>query len=236
MSIKIIEIIGKHSFPMISTYNRQCSVLRQVRGPMREDKRKLAQPTLEALRHTIIQHFSDALYHEVGIRDICQQAKVSPKTVYKYFGSKQELLLACIETDLNELTDNATQLMERESQHLMRLRALVLAQLTFYANNPTVARIVFLNLPAAYWVNQQSAAQTRFQTISLQALIEAQRCGVIAPHIKPQMVQDLSAGAVNRLITRWLLDGCENDLLAMGTEAMQALEQGWYVGARDVAS
>lgn len=195
---------------------------------MSKDKRKLAPETLEALRHTIIEHFSGGQFHEVGIRDICQQAKVSPKTVYKYFGSKEDLLLACIETDLNHLTQRAEALLQQQSEPRLRLQALVEAQISFYSENPTIAKIVFLNLPVAYWVNQQSEAQTRFQIISLHEISEAQRQGVIVADLAPRIVQDISSGAVNRLITRWLLDGAEGNLAATVKPALHALENGWF--------
>lgn len=199
---------------------------------MSKDKRKLAEDTLEALRHTIIEHFSGGQFHEVGIRDICQHAKVSPKTVYKYFGSKEDLLLACIETDLNNLTLRAESMLASLEDPRQRLHALVEAQLGFYAENPTIARIVFLNLPVAYWVSQQSEAQTRFQIISLHEISEAQRQGIIIPDIAPRMVQDITSGAVNRLITRWLLDGCVEDLPGIARPALRALEYGWFADSR----
>ena len=66
------------------------------------DKRTLAPEALENLRKTVIELFANGLFHEVGIREIASKAKVSPQTIYKYFGNKDELIFACIEPDLKE--------------------------------------------------------------------------------------------------------------------------------------
>ena len=73
------------------------------------DKRLIAPEAIEKLRKTVLALFADNHFHEVGIRDICKQAGVSQKTIYKYFGNKEQLLLACIEQDLQTLSDTGEQ-------------------------------------------------------------------------------------------------------------------------------
>lgn len=181
-----------------------------VEAAARRDARTLGEPALEALRTTILSHFARDRYHRVGIRDICAEARVSPKTVYKYFGNKEELLLACIEPDMAELARRASDAHDAAADPLAALRAFADVQLRFYAENPAVARIVFLNIPMSYWLEHHSPAQSEFQ-----ALLERTLRVALGPLSAPQlqMVRDAASGAVHRVIVRWLAEGEPDDLL-----------------------
>ena len=58
------------------------------------DGRLIKPETLTLLRNTILECFAQGQFHQVGIREICQKARVSPQTVYKYFGNKEGLFTA----------------------------------------------------------------------------------------------------------------------------------------------
>lgn len=182
------------------------------------DLRRIQPADLERLRRTVIAHFAEHMHHRVGMRAICEDARVSSKTVYKYFGSKEALLLACIEPDLRALTERAEALATAASTPTEALFALGAAQFMFYAEHPAVARIVFLNLPAAYWLEQVSPAQTAFQALLERTLRAAVEEGSLRlpPGASWDLARDIVNGAAYRIIVRWLLDGSRADLVALG--------------------
>lgn len=57
----------------------------------------------EHLINTSLNLFNQSGYHGVGIDLILKEAKVSKKTMYKYFRSKQELIVAVLEKQDSEL-------------------------------------------------------------------------------------------------------------------------------------
>lgn len=190
--------------------------------PATGDARRLGQAELERLRRTIISHFASHLYHQVGLREICRDAQVSPKTVYKYFGSKEELMLACVEPDLEELLRHTRVAVEGATGRREALWAVARCQFAFYAERPAVARVVFLNLPEAYWMEQRSPAELAREVLVNELLAAAapeRRRGEAA------LVIDVSAGAVRRLVVRWLIEGQTHDLRARG-EAFLSLMEG----------
>lgn len=169
------------------------------------DRRTINPATLEKLRTTILDLFASALYQDVGIRTICERAKVSPQTVYKYFGNKEEILYACIKSDMDGL--NAAMLEAARGQDSLpeQIRALLAVWCDFYFENPGIARIVFLNIPQAYWVGERQFVQSALHRVLFDQLHQGQMEGVAWDGIAADMLNEMMMGAGHRLMIRWLM-------------------------------
>lgn len=147
--------------------------------PENRDLRALTAEKREALRLVIIDLFSQALFHDVGLREICARAGVTPRTVYRHFGAKDDLLLAAITPDLERLSDSVEKAIEINGNFEDRGLAAIRAYTSFYLGNIPVARIVFLNIPAAYFVAAPRFVQER-QLGALHNLFEeGRKAGVV---------------------------------------------------------
>tara|TARA_B100000949_G_C14173297_1_gene404276 strand:+ start:20 stop:601 length:582 start_codon:yes stop_codon:yes gene_type:complete len=51
----------------------------------------------EDLIKTAIKLFNESGYHRTGVDKIMKEAKISKKTLYRYFRTKEELILACLQ-------------------------------------------------------------------------------------------------------------------------------------------
>ena len=171
---------------------------------------------LERLRQTLIAHFGEHLYHRVGLRDICREAGVSTKTVYKYFGSKDELLLACVEPGLRELTERTRAGIAAAGTPRAALQVFAEEQFRFYAEHPEVARIVFLNIPEAYWLEGRSAAHGELQVLLEAALGRVADAFKLPADAEITLLHDICSGSVYRIIVRWLIEGQRVDLRQHG--------------------
>ena len=141
------------------------------------DKRMLSPEKREAIRQVIIELFADALFHDVGLREICARAGVTPRTVYKHFGNKHDLLLAAIAPDLERLSALIQAAAAGGGSPEERVKATLNAYTRFYLDNLPVARIVFLNIPSAYFVASPAFVQER-QLAAIRGLIaEARAAG-----------------------------------------------------------
>lgn len=194
---------------------------------MTKDGRQINPDALEKLRQTIIGLFADNAFQDVGIRDICKQSGVSPQTVYKYFGDKQELMLACIEEDLAELTRQCEDRYREATTLREAAEALCLGQFEFYAAHPTIARIMFMNLPASYWIERRSDVQTRYQVLLKEFLDRVRTEGRISGAYETTIAQDIVTGAASRIIIRWLTDGAQQDLVSVGQQFCDVLLESW---------
>ncbi|GAA6152419.1 TetR/AcrR family transcriptional regulator [Pseudoteredinibacter isoporae] len=170
------------------------------------DKRLISAEALEKLRNVLIHLFSEGMFHEVGIRDICTQAKVSPKTVYKYFGNKEQLLAACVEQDLRALAELTAKKVAEASSVKDKIRAQVDVILGFYQQRPAVARMVFLNIPIVYWLQSASPAHYKHRQIGREVYQLAVEQNIIKPGLQEEVVSEMTAGGINRVISACLYE------------------------------
>lgn len=178
------------------------------------DKRTLDPEVLERVRAVMTSHFAADTFHRVGIRDICKAARVSPKTLYKYFGSKEDLLLACVEQDLAELTAVSARVAEaHEGAYIAQLCAVAEAFFEFFATRQEVGRIIFLNVPAIYWVNQGSKGQTDYLALIYRALAMGQKTGEVVATPDAEALTVMLAGAANRLMGAWLIQSSDPEVI-----------------------
>ena len=172
--------------------------------PPAADGRSLSEETRERIRRAIVGLFSEGLFHDVGIRDICRRTGVAPKTIYKYFGNKEELLLTAIEPDLRRLTNEMEQAASGTGEPAERLAAVAHAFVSFYFRNLPIARIVFLNIPAAYFVAQPAFVQSRQLDVLERLIQEGQAGGSIRSDVTATELVEALAGISMRTMIRWL--------------------------------
>lgn len=173
--------------------------------PARRDRRTISPATWERLRKAVIELFASGLFHEVGIRDIASRAGVGPQTIYKYFGSKEELIFRCCQPELDRLSDE----IERRDAALgsdvaARLTAFVDTFVGFYCRHREIAEIVYLNLPLRSLVANPEFAQRRQLATLERILREGQRQGLIRRDVASDLLVDLLAGAIGRYFVRLL--------------------------------
>ncbi|MBC3936196.1 TetR/AcrR family transcriptional regulator [Undibacterium rugosum] len=171
---------------------------------MKNDRRVIDAATLENLRRTILTMFAKNSFNDVGIREICKKARVSPQTIYKYFGSKEEMLYACVRQDIEKLNELALAAARRPRSADQQIRAFLEAWVQFFGKNPNIASIVFLNIPQTYWVSKRHFLQLRVNLAGHATIKRGQKAGVITKKIDPVVLQDLMMGACHRVMIRWL--------------------------------
>ena len=177
---------------------------RTTKAANKTDGRTINAGTLEKLRTTILGLFAEALYQDVGIRTICERAKVSTQTVYKYFGNKEEILYACIKQDLDELNTSIIEAASEQKSRADQVRAALETWCNFYFANPSIARIVFLNIPQAYWVGERQFVQSALHNALNQQVTEGQQAGELWDTVPAELLNEMAIGAGHRLMIRWL--------------------------------
>lgn len=173
----------------------------QITNP---DNRNISEAVLERLRITIINVFSDGQYHEVGVREICRRAKVSPHTIYKYFGTKEQLLFTCIQPEMEVFSDRVITETDKRVNIREKLETFAQEFFDFYFSNPAIAKIVFLNIPASYWTDKAAYAPGRFNRY-LSDLIASEESDEFIRGLNVDLVVEIITGAAFRLILNWLV-------------------------------
>lgn len=81
-------------------------------------------------------------YAAARIEDVALEAGIAKGTVYIYFGSRAEILVAAFEAFEEELLAGVRAVLERDEPALARLRAMVLTILTGLDAEPELSRVV----------------------------------------------------------------------------------------------
>jgi AcrR family transcriptional regulator len=93
---------------------------------------------------------ADRGYHEVAIADIGAAAGITGSAIYRHFDSKSAVLVTLFERVIDDLSGEATAIVEQHRPPLDALRALIRGQLRFVVDNRTLAQVYYseiANLP-----------------------------------------------------------------------------------------
>lgn len=173
---------------------------------MQKDRRKISPESLERLRQTVIELFSEGLFHQVGLREIAKRAGVGLQTIYKYFGSKDDLIIAAIERDMHYLTAILVDAGEKSQDLSAKESFEVFGKLffDFYFEKIHVAQIVFMNVPNRYWVIHPEFVQNKQLEIMARIIIKGQKSGEIRDDVEASLLVQIIAGAIGRYMVNVL--------------------------------
>lgn len=171
------------------------------------DLRKLTPEAIEAIRQTVLHELA-VNNTDVSMRQLIRASGVSPKTMYKYFGNRDQVLLACIADDLDVLRAHLDSAVDSAPDEVLpRLFAFGQAFAQFYQTHVDVARIVFLLIPARHWMLDplftQAHVRGRFQQLLGAGLPGTPR--------EQRTLIDFFLGGVQRIVVQWLLEGASAD-------------------------
>jgi len=94
--------------------------------------RKKTNETRLAIIRCAAEIFSEREFHEVLTDDIAHRLGIGKGTIYRYFGSKEELYLAAIGEGLNGLHAAVTTVLEQDAALEMTVEAVVRTMVTYF--------------------------------------------------------------------------------------------------------
>lgn len=96
---------------------------------LREDEREVRK---NLIMDSAMKLFEEKLFHEIGMRDIANEAGVSAATIYRYFPSRDDLFIEALIQDIN----NIEKLFEdRIARGENRIEALAIAAVDYLIDN-----------------------------------------------------------------------------------------------------
>jgi len=192
------------------------------RPGLRERRKKLTAAELEAAAYRL---FGERGFDNVTVDDIAAEADVSRRTFFRYFASKEDVLLA---------------------DHFVQLARLRAAMADRPADEPivTALRNALLSMTGDFDERKEKVilrGRLMRDTPSLQARslvhqklweeamqdMVAERLGVDpVADLRPGVVAAAGLAAMRVAFTIWLSSGCDGDLIALTTEALDLLDGG----------
>lgn len=180
--------------------------------------------TRDRIESAVLEIFSAADFHRASIREVAKKAGVSFTSIYKYYGSKEGLLFACLDHHLYALTERLIDHIQGIAYLKEKLRKLFWVQLDFYERHPDVGRILFLTMPYKKWMDDKTFKQPKFIGLLMDILRQGQKEGALNREVSANVLLDFVFGFIHRRFTMWVYRGQKENLTG---DANAAFEMVW---------
>lgn len=178
----------------------------------------------QRLEKTVLEIFSNSDFHKASIRDVADKAGVSFTTIYKHYGSKEQLVFAFVDVWMGKLTDRIVDHLQGIEDLKEKLRKVFWLQLDYYERHVGLGRIVFMTLPMNTWMGDKTFDQPRMMGLMIDVLRQGQKEGILNPDVRAGTLLDFLMGFVQRSFFMWILRGQNGSLAA---EANTLFEMVW---------
>lgn len=178
------------------------------------------------LEQAVLEVFSNSDFHRASIRDIANKAGVSFTTIYKHYGSKEQLVFAFVDIWMGKLTDRIVDHLQGIENLKEKLRKVFWLQLDYYERHQGLGRIVFMTLPMKTWMADRTFAQPRMMSLMIDVLRQGQEEGVLNPHVRAGTLLDFLMGFVQRSFFMWILRGQNESLAEQANTMFEMVWQG----------
>ena len=168
----------------------------------------------DRLEKAVLDIFSHSDFHKANMRDVASQAGVSFNTIYKHFGSKERLVFTFVDVWLGELTDRIVDHLQGIEDLKEKMRKVLWVQLDYYEKNPHLGRILFMTLPMATWMSDQTFQQKKMIDLYLGVLKKGQEEGILNADVRAGVLLDFMLGMVQRSFAMWIQRGSKGSLAA----------------------
>lgn len=157
--------------------------------------------------------FGEKGYHNTTTSEIAEAAGVAAGTIYIYFSSKEELLVAVFEEFLGTHMERLRQGVEREQTPRDKLRRLLALGLELMEENPDSAKIFLSQLRQSTAMIKMVAKRSSraYKDIIENVLTEGVRAGVFR-EMNAAAVASMLFGAFQTVVLDWVAEDCAYSL------------------------
>ena len=171
-----------------------------------DEKRRLIVESAEKI-------FASRGFHQTTIADISLDSGVHEASIFQYFGTKENLLVAVPERHLKNTLAGITEHLQGMKGAEPKIRKLMWHQLRDLSINKNYTSIMLRDLrtlPAFY---ESSAYEMirKYSGFATEAIREGIRDGDVDPRVEPILVLEMIFGAIDSVVLRWLFFDDEYD-------------------------
>jgi TetR/AcrR family fatty acid metabolism transcriptional regulator len=171
--------------------------------------------------------FGDKGYHDTTTAEIAESAGVAAGTIYIYFSSKEELLVAVFEEFLGRHMQRLREGVERETTPRDKLMRLLTLGLELMQDNPDSARIFLSQLrQSTKMITTVAKRSSRaYKDIIEDILTEGAQTG-LCRDVNVPATASMLFGAFQSTVLDWVADGCSYALVDMLDELTEFVLHG----------
>jgi TetR/AcrR family fatty acid metabolism transcriptional regulator len=168
--------------------------------PSSDDKR-------ERILEGAIEAFAARGFHRTRVSDVAKAAGVADGTIYLYFEGKDALLATIFETTLERFWERGREYVFATEDAAEQVSRLVESHLRFLGENRSLAAVFQVDLRhSPHFLGEVSRKIFRAHLDRVAEIVErGQSQGVFARDLSPEEAAGLVFGAVDQLVTSWVL-------------------------------
>jgi AcrR family transcriptional regulator len=169
-------------------------------GPRGRSRR----PPRERLLGAMLVASGELGFEQVAVRHVIERAKTSRATFYKHFADKEDCFAQAHKDAGDWLYRRLTGAAKRQPSWRQGLRAAMAELLEFCANQPAIAKALFVEVHAA---GDRALAQRRELMERLSRALDGARREIPSRQAPPPVTSTFMVGAIDTLVSAKLMDG-----------------------------
>lgn len=175
---------------------------------------RLDPATRQRIEAAALDLFSEREFHRVKLINIAREARISLQTLYKYYGSKEAVLFASLDTWLGDLATRMIDHLQGIENFEDRLRKVFWVLLDYFERNPKVAQIILSSVYLSTWRDDDTFRQPALMSVFLGVIQDGRERGILTDEVDEIEISDFIWGVANRTVAMWLLRGRKKPLTA----------------------
>lgn len=184
--------------------------------PMIADKR-------QAILRAAIEVFARKGYFNSKVADIAGVAGIADGTVYLYFKSKDEILHSIFDRAMAEFIDEGKSQLSMLSSPEEKLRKIAELHLGRLSDDRDLAIVFQVELRGSTKFMQEFSAAgfAEYLDIIRETIEDGQKSGLFRKDVKPIVCAKILYGALDEMVTNWILSNRTYSLAPMADEVMK---------------
>ena len=146
-------------------------------------------------------------WEDINIRLIASQSGVSSATIYKYYGSKEKLVITVVQEQIAVLIDELKAAIAQETGYREKWHRLFHTLMAFNDRNPQFAIVTTIAIPQPTWFSGDNMLMQIVREVYKPLMREGRRLGEIDPRVSNTMILRLIYTLSWHEITLWYTRG-----------------------------
>lgn len=163
-----------------------------------------AQPARQRLLQAVLEVSGELGYEQVAVRHVIERARASRATFYKHFGDREDCFVQAHRDAGQWLYRRLIGAAKRQRSWREGLRAAMAELLEFCANQPAIAKALFVEVHAA---GERALAQRAELMERLSRALDSARREIPSRQAPPPVTATFIVGAIDTLVCAKLMDG-----------------------------
>ncbi|WP_334118361.1 TetR/AcrR family transcriptional regulator [Limnobacter sp.] len=159
----------------------------------------MRKATLDRIENAVLELFTTRDFNNVALIEVARSANVSLQTIYKYFGSKEQLVAYVLDTTLRRLASRMIDHLEGIEDYRERLRKTLWVMLDYFDKHPKVILLLTVAIPASRYQDLPVYESPELMGAFLGMLKAGQQKGVFNNTVSSKMLLDVFMGVFGRV-------------------------------------